>query len=111
MSPRARGAARFAAELVAYGLLAGAMFVAVVLVVQQLVSDEKIQYLIVGYYAAVHHDLFRRLWERLGIADEKVGLLIHAGATISPGQTTGRQTRPAARVPVGSSTRSTRLHG
>lgn len=76
MSPRARSAARFAVELVAYGLLAGAVFVAVVLVVQQLVSDDKIQYLIVGYYAAVHHDLFRRLWKRLGI--EK------ADATVDP---------------------------
>lgn len=62
-----RGPVRFVIELLLYGLLGGAMFFGVVLVVQQLVSDEKIQYLIVGYYAALHHDLFRRLWKRLGI--------------------------------------------
>jgi len=65
-----RSAVRFAIELLLLGLLAGALFVAVIVVVQRLIDDEKVQYLVIGYYAATHSDLARWIWKRLRIKKE-----------------------------------------
>ena len=56
-----RSAVRFAVELLLLGLLAGG---------QQVFDDEKVQYFVIGYYAAIHSGLVRWIWKRLRIEKE-----------------------------------------
>lgn len=54
-----RHAARFAIEMALLFLLAGFLLLGAITVVRQLVTDEKVQYFCIGYYAAIHGDLVR----------------------------------------------------
>ena len=65
--------ARFAVKLLLLGLLAGGLFVAVIVAAQQLFDDEKAQYFVIGYYVAIHHDLVRWIWTRLSVEEKEVG--------------------------------------
>ena len=65
-----RSAVRFAVELLLLGLLAGGLLVAAIVAAQQVFDDEKVQYFVIGYYAAIHSGLVRWIWKRLRIEKE-----------------------------------------
>ena len=58
---------RFAVESLLLFLLSGTLFVAAVVVARQLFADEKLQYFVVGYVAAIHNGLVRWIWKRLRV--------------------------------------------
>ena len=57
---------RTAIELLLLLVLGAGMLIAAI-AVALLLPDEKLQYFVLGYYVAVHHDLVLRIWRRLGI--------------------------------------------
>ena len=54
-------------ELLGLALLAGLLLIAVIVIARYVFDDEKAQYFVIGYYCAVHNDLARWIWKRLGI--------------------------------------------
>jgi len=54
-------------ELLLLGVLAGLLLIAVIVITRHVFDDEKAQYFVIGYYCAVHNDLARWIWKRLGI--------------------------------------------
>lgn len=63
--------ARSIGELLLLGVLAGILLAAVIAITQQIFDDEKVQYFVFGYYAAIHIDLARWIWKRLRIEREE----------------------------------------
>ncbi len=59
--------ARTIGELFLLGLLAGLLLIVVVVSARHIFDDEKTQYFVIGYYCAVHNDLARWIWKRLGL--------------------------------------------
>ena len=59
--------ARSAVEALLLFLLSGTVFVAAVVAAQQIFTDEKVQYFVVGYVAAIHNDLVRWIWKHLRV--------------------------------------------
>lgn len=59
--------ARTIGELFLLGLLAGLLLIVVVVSTRHIFDDEKTQYFVIGYYCAVHNDLARWIWKRLGL--------------------------------------------
>ena len=59
--------ARTLGELLLLGLLAGILLIAVIAGTRQIFDDEKTQYFVIGYYVAIHNDLARWIWKRLGL--------------------------------------------
>lgn len=59
--------ARTIGELLLLGVLAGVLLIAVIAITRYVFDDEKAQYFVIGYYAAMHNDLVRWIWKRLGI--------------------------------------------
>lgn len=71
---RVKKHARTLGELLLLGALAGLLLVVVVAMAQHVFDDEKTEYFVIGYYAAVHKDLALWIWKRLGVEkknDEK----------------------------------------
>ncbi len=54
-------------ELFLLGLLAGLLLIVVVVSARHIFDDEKTQYFVIGYYCAVHNNLARWIWKRLGL--------------------------------------------
>jgi sensor domain CHASE-containing protein len=67
-----KGATRFAVESLLLFLLSGAILVTVVVTSQQIFTDEKIQYFVIGYVAAIHNDLVRWIWKRLRVEKAEI---------------------------------------
>lgn len=63
-------AVRVVLETLLLMLLAGAMLVGVIFAARAIFSDEPSQYFVIGYYAALHHDLVRWVWKRLRVVRE-----------------------------------------
>jgi hypothetical protein len=60
---------RVAIEMLLLFLLGIGMLIGVIVAAQQ-IDDEKVQYFVIGYYVAIHHDLVKWIWKRLGIEKE-----------------------------------------
>lgn len=56
--------------LLFFGVLAGLWLFAVIKIVLTLTDDEKVQYLLIGYYIAIHNDLVKWAWKKLRIEKE-----------------------------------------
>lgn len=59
--------ARAIGELLLFGVFAGLLLVAVIAITRYVFDDAKAQYFVIGYYVAMHNDLARWIWKRLGI--------------------------------------------
>lgn len=46
--------------------------VAAIVIAQQIFTDEKLQYFVIGYVAAIHNDLVRWIWKRLRIEKAEI---------------------------------------
>lgn len=62
---------RFAIETVLLMVLAAGMLIAAIAVARYVFTDEKNQYFTIGYYVAIHANLVRWIWKRLGIEKKK----------------------------------------
>ena len=59
---------RVAVESVLLMLLAGIMLVVAIVATRHVFADdEKAQYVTIGYYGAIHHDLVRWVWRKLRV--------------------------------------------
>jgi hypothetical protein len=68
---RMRDGIRLVGESLLLMLLAGGMFFAAIVVALHIFTEEKAQYLTIGYYCAIHSALVRWIWKKLRL--EKAG--------------------------------------
>ena len=62
---------RFVVEGLLLFIMSAALLVGAIFVARQIFDDEKTQYFVIGYYAAIHTDLARWIWKRLPIEKQE----------------------------------------
>lgn len=58
---------RFMLEAVLFIALATAMILGMIAATRWIVDDVKVQYLMIGYYLAIHRDVVLWIWKKTGI--------------------------------------------
>lgn len=61
-----RDVVRLLVEMLDLFVLGMTMLILAIVGAKQL-PDEKLQYFVIGYYVAIHHDLVLWMWKKLGI--------------------------------------------